>query len=76
MQAAYGGSHAECPSDPPLIDCEHCSGEGECDCDECTSAASEAAYERRCEDFYGGSRPVTLDEQHRAAWHQKQDLRK
>lgn len=44
-------------------------------CDECINEA-EAAWERRCEDFYGGSGPMTLDEQHRAAWEQKQELRR
>ena len=39
------------------------------------SDAAEAAYERQCEDYYGGSGPMTLDEQHRAAWLQKQELR-
>ena len=29
---------------------------------------NERAYERQLEDFYGGSGPVTLDEQHREAW--------
>lgn len=38
--------------------------------------AAEAAYERQMEDYYGCSSPVTLDEQHRAAWKQKQELRR
>ena len=40
------------------------------------SDAEEAAYERFCEDFYGGSGPMTLDEQHRAAWLQKRELKR
>jgi hypothetical protein len=67
---------AESPPDPVMFECEHCEGKGECDCEDCMSAASEAAYERQCEDFYGGSGPPTMDEQHRAAWLQKQELRR
>lgn len=66
---------AESPPDPVLVDCEHCDGSGECDCDDCTNAASEAAWERCCEDFYGGSGPLSLDEQHRQVWDEKQALR-
>lgn len=73
---SYNGSPAECPPPGSYVDCEHCAGTGECDCDDCMSDAAEAAYERRCEDFYGGSGPVTMDEQHRAAWQQKQELRR
>ena len=59
------------------VDCEACCGHGWRPMnDEEQSDAAEAAYERFCEDFYGGSSPVTLDEQHRAAWLQKREARK
>jgi RecJ-like exonuclease len=60
------------------LDCPLCEGSGECDCGLCDSciSAAEAAYERQCEDFYGGSGPLTMDEQHRTAWLQKQELRR
>jgi DnaJ-class molecular chaperone len=67
---------AESPPDPALVDCEHCRGTGECECDECVSAASEAAWERESEDFHGGPGPLSLDEQHQRAWQQKQELRR
>jgi hypothetical protein len=68
----------ECRGDGELDgqDCIHCNGSGECDCRDCNDAHDEAAYERQCEDFHGGSGPLTLDEQHRAAWQQKQELRR
>ena len=28
MQGAYGGSHADYPYDPPLVECEECNGTG------------------------------------------------
>lgn len=66
---------AESPPAPVMFECEHCDGSGECECDDCTNAASEAAWERRCEDFYGGSGPLSLDEQHRRAFDERQALR-
>ena len=36
-------------------------------CEDCRDAASEAAWEQFCEDYYGGSGPVTLQEQYQAA---------
>ena len=59
------------------VNCEHCNGKGwrSMTPDE-ESDAAETAYERQMEDYYGGSSPVTLDEQHRAAWKQKQELRR
>jgi len=45
---------------------------------ECLAAHEENQNERRyeafCENFYGSSSPVTLDEQHRAAWEEKRRL--
>lgn len=57
--------------------CVDCAGEGCCDCGTCEACvtAAEAAWERRCEDFHGGGGPLSIDEQHRAAWAQKQGLR-
>jgi hypothetical protein len=76
LSSGCGSIVAESPPDPVIVECEHCGGEGECACDDCISDAAEAAYERRCEDFYGASTPQTMDEQHRAAWAQKQELRR
>lgn len=45
-------------------------------CQSCIDNAAEAHYERQCENFYGGSEPVTMDEIHRAAWEEKQGLRR
>ena len=58
-------------------ECEFCRGQGyrAMTPDEEADAA-EAAYERQMEDYYGGGSPVTLDEQHHAAWKQKQELRR
>lgn len=38
--------------------------------------AAEAAYERSLENFYGGSAPVTIQEQYVAAWEQKRALKR
>ena len=43
------------------------SGGGGFVCDNCLSSLSEAAHERMLEDYYGGSGPVTLQEQYDAA---------
>lgn len=40
--------------------------------DDCRDNASEAAYERSMEDYYGGGGPVTIDEQCAAARAQKE----
>ena len=40
---------------------------GEVVCADCETTRNEAAYERSLEDYYGGSGPVTLDEQYQAA---------
>jgi len=73
------------------LQCGACCGNGIDDQDPCITCqgtgwramtpdeeadAAERAYERQMEDYYGGSSPVTLDEQHRAAWKQKQELRR
>lgn len=34
-------------------------------CDDCEQNKAEAAYERQCEDFHGGSGPLPLIEQQR-----------
>lgn len=44
-------------------------------CENCESNRGEAAYERSLSDYYGGSGPVTIAEQHRAAWELKRGLR-
>lgn len=36
---------------------------GEFICDDCEQNAAEAAWERYCENFYGGSDPLTIREQ-------------
>ena len=56
--------------------CDACNGKGwrAMTPDEEADAA-EAAYERQMEDYYGGNSPVTLGEQHHAAWKQKQALK-
>lgn len=63
--------------------CEHCDSApathehyGEHYCDDCFDAASEAAWERFCEDFYGGSGAVTVLEQYDAAQRQRRELRR
>jgi hypothetical protein len=48
---------------------------GEPYCSNCLSAMSEAAYARMCEDYYGGSGPVTINEQYDAAVKQKREQR-
>ena len=42
--------------------------------DNVTANRAEAAYERQCSDFYGGSGPVTLKEQCEAAVKQKREI--
>jgi hypothetical protein len=37
-------------------------------CDECEQNAAEAAWERFCENFHGGSDPLTIREKQIAAW--------
>jgi hypothetical protein len=48
---------------------------GERYCGDCLSTMAEAAYERMCEDFYGGSQPVTIQEQYDAAVKERRELR-
>lgn len=47
-----------------------------CLCDDCRDAESEAAWDRFCDDYYGGSGPVTLDEHYQAAVKQRAELRR
>jgi hypothetical protein len=72
LQGGYASSHAECPQDPPLIDCEHCDGSGECDCEDCVNTAAENAWSDRCE----SEPPITAQERLEAAWREKQELRR
>lgn len=44
-------------------------------CDDCWSDLSEAAHERWLEDYYGGSGPVTIQEQYDAAAKVKRESR-
>jgi len=44
-------------------------------CENCRENRAERAYEAQMERFYDGSEPVTIDEQHAAAWREKQSLR-
>lgn len=39
-------------------------------CDECEQNAAERAWDRFCENFYGGADPLTIREQHVRAWEQ------
>jgi hypothetical protein len=56
--------------------CSACIGDGpaKCPCDACSSKA-ERAWDSFCSDFYGGSGPVTADEQHLAAHDAKRGAR-
>ncbi len=59
--------------------CERCNKQVEAaqlddfyECGSCQENRNERAYEASLSDFYGGSSPQTLDEQHRRAWAQKE----
>lgn len=78
-------SHLPSASDPEATYCASCQetlldGPANCpECDEPTilwSDHCEAAYMRQQEDMAAGDGPLSLDEQHRAAWQQKQELRR
>jgi len=43
---------------------------GEFVCDDCEQSAAERAWDRFCENFYGGGDPLTIREQHVKAWEQ------
>jgi len=78
-------------SDRPEIECPACDGTGEVynshdcmkDCSECKGTGwrpmnddeLDAAAERQAEDA-ASEPPVTMAEQHRAAWAEKQELRR
>ena len=63
--------------DAPCIECEELAAvQGQEYCPDCRDNLAEAAYERQQEAFYGGGEPVTMDEMHRAAWEEKQRLRR
>lgn len=49
---------------------------GYCLCDDCRDAVAEAQYESFCEAYYGGSGPVTINEQYQAAAKARRELRK
>ncbi|EQB06204.1 hypothetical protein [Sphingobium baderi] len=67
------GITAECPPDPVMVDCEDCDGKGwrPMTDDELAEAAADA-FSDMCE----GEPPVTMDEQHSAAFQQKMELRR
>lgn len=44
-------------------------------CDSCETTLNEAAYERMCEDYYGGGGNQTMDEHYQAAAKQKREQR-
>lgn len=56
---------------PDLQHCVRCNAKsggledefGDFVCEDCLSNEAEAAYERQCEDFYGGGGPIPLREQ-------------
>ena len=62
-----------------LNHCEHCGNltrnpedaYGEFVCSDCLDNEAEAAYERQCEDYYGGSGPKSLQQQQIEAWRLK-----
>jgi hypothetical protein len=41
---------------------------GEFICEDCEQSAAERAWERFCENFHGGSDPLTIREKQIAAW--------
>lgn len=51
-------------------------GDGYQLCDDCRSDEAEAAHERFLEDYYGGSGPVTIQEQYQAAAKERRELRR
>ena len=69
------------------MNCEHCeekhdrireatyTDNGYALCDDCLTNAAEAAHERMLADYYGGSGPVTLNEQYQAAAQMKRGQR-
>lgn len=60
---------------PQISLCERCNAKGSLDeneygefvCANCVDNEAEAAYERQCEDFHGGSGPLSLRDQQIAA---------
>lgn len=65
--------HHRCDDNPYAQTCRS----PDCDayeCSNCRDNRSEAAYESSLSDYYGGSTPQTLDEQHCAAWRTKEGL--
>ena len=64
------------PAEHELDSCGDGSGGGGFLCDNCYTSAAEAAFERMCEDFYGGSGPVTIQEQYDAAAKERRELRR
>lgn len=66
------GITAECPPDPVMVECEDCNGTG---WRAMTSDELDAAAERQADDAMSEP-PITMAEQHRAAWEQKQELRR
>jgi len=59
--------HENVPAEHELDSWGCGSGGGGFLCDDCCTSAAEAAYERMLSDYYGGSGPVTLQEQYNAA---------
>lgn len=64
------------PAEHELDSCGVDSGGGGFLCGNCHSNRGEAAYERFLDDYYGGSGPVTIDEQYQAAVKQRRELRR
>lgn len=60
------------PTSGQSVDCEHCEGSGECECEDCMSDAAEAAHERMID----GEPPLSADERYQMAARQKQELRR
>ena len=63
------------PAEHELDSCGDGSGGGGFLCDNCFTNAAEAAFERMCEDYYGGSDCVTIDEKYQAAAKVKREQR-
>lgn len=60
------------PTSGQSADCEHCSGSGECGCDDCVSTASENAFSDMCE----SEPPISAQERYEAAAREKRELRR
>lgn len=63
------------PAEHELDSCGYGSGGGGFLCGNCYTREAERAFEVMLDDYYGGSGPVTLDEQYQAAAKVKREQR-